>query len=404
LEWSLGNHFAIGDLTVNYRLALLVALVLAVFAAPTAKAQTFNTLYTFRGESDGGNPYADVIEDSSGNLYGTSYFGGAGCFGEGCGVVFSVNSANGEAALYTFTGSSDGGDPTSSVVQDTQGNLYGTAYYGGTKHQGVVFMVDTAGSETVLHTFVGGKNDGCFPEGGLFRGASGTLYGTTLECGAHGLGTIFKVSKDGVFTLLHSFAGGSKDGANPELGNLIADTKGNLYGVTGNGGPSQNGVVFRLSPAGKLVVLHAFKGGTTDGCYSFGTLATDKAGNLYGTTSGCGAFGYGTVWELSATAKETVLYNFAGGATDGCYPTAGVVLDSTGNLYGDTVQCGASGYGTVFELSNGGTLTLLHSFLFSDGAYPVGGLLWDSSGNLYGTTSDGGTGVLYEGTVWSLAP
>jgi uncharacterized repeat protein (TIGR03803 family) len=190
------------------------------------------------------------------------------------------------------------------------------------------------------------------------------------------------------------------------------DTNGNLYGVTENGGGSGNcnsgcGVVYRLSKSGKVTVLHSFAGGTTDGCVPVGTLTADKDGNLYGTTNSCGSSDLGTVWKASK-GKETVLHNFAGGPSDGANPYAGVIMDAKGNLYGDTFVGGGTGCysqtgcGTVYKLNREGVLTLLHVFVDLDGQLPVGGLIGDATGSLYGTAAGGGSEQC--GTVWKLAP
>jgi uncharacterized repeat protein (TIGR03803 family) len=287
------------------------------------------------------------------------------------------------------------------LVRDAEGNLYGTTQYGGISGYGAVFKVDKSGSETVLYSFQGGQGDGCNPYGGLVRDAEGNLYGTTPSCGNSNNGTVFKVAKNGNSRLLHSFAGG-KDGADPLYTALLLDTKGNLYGVTAEGGSQNDGVLYKLSPKRKLTILHTFKGGTKDGCFAHGTPAMDKQGNLYGTTSRCGSGSEGIVWKVSPQGKETVLHNFAGGSTDGANPIGGVILDAQDNFYGNTDSGGPSDDGTIFQLSNKGTLTLLHSFVGSDGGTPFGGVIRDTKGNLYGATLEGGSGG--DGVVWKLTP
>ena len=230
--------------------------------------------------------------------------------------------------------------------------------------------------------------------------AKGNLYGVTPECGASGYGTVFKLSKAGKETILHSFAGAPTDGEYPYYTSLLRDAKGNFYGVTWLGGATNNGAVYKLSKSGTLTLLHSFAGGTTDGCFSYGTPAMDKVGHIFGTTQQCGASNEGIVYKLSKSGKETLLHSFAGGTTDGSYPVAGVIVDSKGNLYGDTELGGASNLGTVYELSKG-TLTLLHSFAGSDGSDPMGDLLRNAKGNFYGTTSQGGSSNV--GTVWQIA-
>lgn len=395
------------------KLHVLTFLAVLVLAA-LAQAQTFTALYYFTGGSDGASPLAALTPDKARNLYGTTNLGGdlENCAPSGCGVVFKLDEAGHETVLWTFTGGNDGGNPGSGLVLDSAGNLYGTTFYGGAEQCGVVFKIDAAGKESVLHAFTGA--DGCNPAQGLVMDKARNLYGTTAFS-AFSYGTVFKLDSAGNETILHKFGGGSSDGASPYMGHLLMDEAGNLYGVTYYGGStgctygSSCGVLYKLSKKGTFTLLHRFAGGTSDGCNPFGTVAIDKKGNLYGTTSYCGSSGgdgFGTVWKVNKTGTETILHNFAGGTSDGCNPYAGVVRDSEGNSYGTTMSCGTSiDGGTVWKLSAEGTLTLLHSFDWSDGARPDGEVLRTANGELFGTTSDGGSGNgYYLGTVWSYKP
>jgi len=387
-------------------LALVVVVGLRIVVAQSAPARTFKVLYTFQGSSDGGEPYAGLVRDSAGNLYGTAISSGA----FGWGVVFKVDTSGTETVPHSFgDGSTDGRTPYGGLVRDKAGNLYGTTYEGGgigcVDGCGTVFKVDTTGTETVLHSFAGGTTDGCFPYAGLFLDKAGNLYGTTQACGASSFGTVFRLSKSGKETILHNFAGGTADGANPLYGSLLMDTKGALYGVAQYGGTANQGVVYKLNPGGALRVLYSFAGGTTDGCNPDGTPAMDTLGNLYGTAVACGSSNMGIVWKVNRSRKEKVLHNFAGGAKDGADPIAGVILDANGNLYGDTQYGGGSGCfgtgcGTVYKVSATGKLTLLHIFVGSEGALPFGGVIRDTKGNLYGTACLGGTPDW--GTVWQI--
>ena len=389
-----------------YVMTFLVVLVLAALAP----AQTFTTLYNFTGGSDGWGPYAGVIQDSAGNLYGSTSLGGdSNCtpgYGYGCGVVFKLDTAGTETVLHTFSGSPDGTNPVGPVVRDMAGNFYGNSSYGGSSGNGTVFRIDTARTETVLYSFTG-NSDGCYPWQGLVRDKAGDLYGTTSSCGSSGYGTIFKVNSAGAFTLLHSFTGRSSDGAYPYFGHLSMDKAGNLYGVTSGGGAHGNGVLYELSKSGTFRVLHSFAGGTSDGCAPSGSVAQDKAGTFYGTTEYCGSSKAGTIWEVSKTGKETILHNFAGGTSDGCNPAAGVTRDPKGNLYGVTYGCGANGDGALYELSAGGTLSLLYSFGGSDSSSnPIGEVLRTAKGTLFGTTLTPSPPCCENtyGTVWSYVP
>jgi len=382
--------------------ALMVAVVLGLGAVTTqrAHAQTFTDLYNFTGGHDGGTPYAGLVRDAKGNLYGTTYWNGS----YGWGTVFKVDTNGTETVLYSFCPGgipcTDGGNPAAGLIRDAHGSLYGTTQSGGSADRGTVFKVDTNGTETVLYNFAGGASDGCNPDQGLVRDKAGNFYGTG-ECGAFGKGVVFELSLQGQETVLHNFAGGSSDGASPVLGSLLTDKAGNLYGTTEFGGTSGQGVVYKLGKNG-FKVLHSFAGGTTDGCFPFGSVAMDKNGNLYSTTYQCGVSGKGVVWKLSRKGKLTVLHSFAGAPNDGDTPEAGVKMDAKGNLYGNTTVGGATGYGAVYRLDSKRKLTLLHSFAGSDGQVPIGDLILDKKGNLYGTAEGGGTGS--NGTVWSLKP
>jgi len=374
-------------------LALAAVLALSVVTTKSAQAQTFTVLWSFAGSPGPGNPYPSLLQDTAGNLYGTTYMGGT----SDAGTVFEVSKSGQDTVLHNFTGDPDGANPYASLIRDTAGNLYGTTAAGGTANAGTVFKLSKAGTETVLYSFAGGTTDGCNPYGGLIRDTADNLYGTTSGCGASSYGTVFELSKAGKETVLHSFA--YSDGADPYLTSLLMDAKGNLYGITSKGGAGY-GTVYKLSKNGTFTLLHSFTGGTTDGCYASGTPWMDTKGNLYGTAEECGSSNLGIVWKLSKKGRETVLHHFAGGKSDGANPYAGVVMDAAKNLYGTTYAGGASNLGMVYELNAKGTPTVLHSFAGSDGENPYGGLIRDAKGGFYGTTFTGGSGGA--GTVWKL--
>jgi uncharacterized repeat protein (TIGR03803 family) len=349
---------------------------------------TETTLYAFGSYLDGSNPRAGLIMDSAGNLYGTTSSAGA----LGHGTVFKMTPAGAETTLYSFAGgTADGGSPYSGLIMDGAGNLYGSTQFGGPNDDGTVFKVTPTGTETVLHSFTGGTTDGLNPWGGVVMDGAGNLYGTTRYGGAPGPGTVYKIAPDGTESLLYSFD--AVNGANPGAA-LIIDSAGNLYGTTVNNGGNGagSGAVFKVTPAGAITDLYSFMG-TNPGVTNYGTnpeaeLIMDSAGNLYGTTYGGGTYNRGTVFKVSPTGKETVLYSFAGGTTDGAHPEAGLIMDSAGNLFGTTYDAGANDVGIVFMVSAKGTETVLHHFAGdqTDGGNPLGTLVMDSAGNLYGTT------------------
>jgi uncharacterized repeat protein (TIGR03803 family) len=314
-------------------------------------------LYSFTDGADGATPYASVIRDAGGNLYGTTSAGGLRTCnnGNGCGTVFKLDTTRKITVLHTFTGSRDGSIPMGRLVRDTAGNLYGTTEFGGSSigsGSGIVFKLNSTGKETVLHRFTGGA-DGGEPVAGLIRDSGGNLYGTTGGGGSFGWGTVFKLDTAGKETVLYSFTDGA-DGATP-YGSVIRDAAGNLYGTASMGGAIEAcaggcGTVFKLDTSGKLTVLYTFTG--DDGRSPYAGVIRDPAGNLYGTTrsgGNGGTFSPGTVFKLDATGKETVLHNFVGG-TDGADPVAGLIRDAAGNLYGTTPDGGA-GAGIVFKIA-----------------------------------------------------
>jgi uncharacterized repeat protein (TIGR03803 family) len=385
-----------------------------------AHALTLTVLHAFTGTGgDGVNPFAGVLEDSAGNLYGTTALGGdtEDCHA-GCGTVFKIAADGTETVLYAFTGAykthgADGHDPQAGLIADGSGNLYGTTDSGGdtkcTQHPkgygcGVVFQITAAGAESVLYAFKD-TGAGVSPGGSLLLGTDGNLYGTTTEGGkakcTTGCGTVFAVKPNGSETVLHAFTGG-KDGDSPAA-NLIADSAGNLYGTTAEGGGTgcsgaRCGTVFKVTPDGKERVLYAFKGGK-DGAIPESGLIMDGAGNLYGTTyggggSGCSGVGCGTVFKVTPEGHEKTIYAFQG-SSDGAWPSAGLTADTAGNLYGTTESGGGGsctgGCGTVFELVRGTTEQVLYTFTGgSDGAAPYGGVIVDVSGDIFGTTVTGG--------------
>jgi uncharacterized repeat protein (TIGR03803 family) len=376
-------------------LALLLVPVLGLRTAQSAQTHGLTVLYNFSGSSDGGDPYATLIRDRAGNLYSTADYGGTAF----AGVVFKVAPDGTETALYNFSGGADGAQPLSALVRDTAGNLYGTTTMGGSANAGVVFKVDPAGTETVLHNFVGGT-DGTTPTGGLLEDKAGNFYGTTSQGGTSNAGVLFKISAKGKYSVLHTFTGATNDGKYPTYTSLLKDSAGNLYGVTEEGGSANGGILYKFSKTGTLTILHSFTGGTTDGCNVLGTPFMDQNGNFYGTTSSCGTSSLGTVWKVSANGDESVLHSFAGGTTDGEYPLAGVVVDASGNVYGNTETGGASNLGTVYKVSPGGTFALVHSFAGTDGKYPYGSFVLTARGTLFGTALNGGT--IGYGTVWKM--
>jgi uncharacterized repeat protein (TIGR03803 family) len=325
--------------SVGMAAAAVAALFLLIAGAgQQVQAQTFTVVHNFTGP-DGADPLAGLIMDSSGNLYGTTEDGGSSFEG----TVFKIDSSGTETVLQNFSGG-DGAFPGAGLVMDSSGDLYGTALFGGSNRDGTVFELGPANTETVLLNFR--KTYGIFPSAGLIRDSQGNLYGTTSSAGANGDGTVFKIDSSGAATVFHNFTG--TDGASP-LAGLIMDSTGNLYGTTANGGTYNAGTVFKLDPSGNATVLHGFNP-STDGGYPEAGLIMDSSGSLYGTTAyrGSSANG-GTVFKVDPSGNLTVLHIFGG--NDGLNPVAGLIMDSSGNLYGTTAYGGSNGDGTVFKIA-----------------------------------------------------
>jgi uncharacterized repeat protein (TIGR03803 family) len=400
----------------------LLCTVTALIATTPAAAQTETVLYSFSGNT-GSTPASALISDGAGNLYGTTVGGGAHALG----TVFELSPATGggytETVLHSF-GRADGSDgisPYAGLVRDSAGNLYGTTNAGGSDHNGIVFELSpTSGSswtEKILYVFQGQTPDECSPRTTLLLDSAGNLYGTTSWCGSSDKGTIFELTPKtgGLWQSKLLFAFNGTNGYFPF--SLVLDAFGNLYGATAYGGANGVGTVFELKPVNgvwKEHVLHDFDNNGVDGANPQAGLIFDSKGNLYGTTQLGGANGYGTVFELSPAARgawtETILHNFTNTGGDGYYPEAPLIFDIAGNLYGTTTRGGSNGFngGTVFELTPDGSVwneTVLHSFGSSeDGSLVFSGLLLDGSGNLYGTTETGGAVTKPAGTVFQLTP
>jgi uncharacterized repeat protein (TIGR03803 family) len=417
------------------QLSISLTLALAVFTltmlgggAVRAAAQTETVLLDLTLDGGvGGDPQAGLISDASGNLYGTTAFGGP----RSGGTVFELSPTKSgtwtSKVLHAFiTGIDDGQRPQAGVTFDSAGNLYGTTYWGGVDSVGTVFelMPQANGSwkEKQLHSFDSHTEDGQNPEAGVVFDSAGNLYGTTLVGGSLNLGTVFELmpQANGEWKerQLHSFQNNTQDGGVP-LAGLVFDQAGNFYGATSIGGAYDAGTIFELtaSAGGRWIyrVVYSFNR-SGDGNFPYGTPILDAAGNLYGTTTQGGLYGWGTVYELSPTGEghwvETILHNFNNDATEGYYPYSALIFDAAGNLYGTTEAGGAySGGtvigGTVFELSPGAggswTETVLHNFgNGDDGNAPLGCLIFDAAGNLYGTSDEGGTTGY--GTVFEVTP
>jgi uncharacterized repeat protein (TIGR03803 family) len=433
-----------------FYVAILPFLIFPPTARSAVAASTENVLYSFCAANacaDGSEPIAGLVFDSAGNLYGTTLKGGAYGYGSVFQLAPGVGGTWNETVLYSFcstSGCQDGAYPGSGLVFSASGSLFGTTVDGGafglhcgSGDCGTVFELtpgeNNTWSETVLHSFKDDGKDGFEPFGGLIFDVAGNLYGTTLfggqghrsvECAA--CGTVFELtpSANGTWTetILHNFcsAHGCEDGAEPEAG-LTIDLAGNLYGTTSLGGQGGRGcggrgcgVIFELvlgaNGKRKEKILHSFN--FSDGTQPTAGLIFDAAGNLYGTTVGGGAHRDGTVFELSSAKNGTWTEKVL--ASNGLGSTASLVLDSSGNLYG-TSGSGGYGEGAIFELTRSNTGKWMEKLLYKfnangqDGDGPNANLIFDAAGNLYSTTTAGGAsgsgcGGNGCGTVFEITP
>lgn len=416
------NYILLGKkLSIGFRVILTI-FGLTLFVSKAATSQE-TVLYSFSDNDTepGYEPYGGLIFDAAGNLYGTTQFGGVS---DG-GIVFkltpTVPGSWTETLLHRFSDNgTDGYYPFASLIFDASGNLYGTTYAGGANDFGTVFELahtaDGSWTETVLYSF--NRADGHYPAGSMIFDTAGNLYGTTGEGGYYDDGTVFELTPvtGGRWTekVLYNFNSSGTGGYDPGYCSLILDASGNLFGTNFEGGNSTCGgggcgTVFELiRTAGgrwKEKVLVEFNG--KDGANPYRGLVFDAKGNLYGTASAGGRRNGGTAFELKPTTggawTEKVLHQFGGPMPEGYGPLGNLIFDDSGNLYGTTYLGGTDGYGTVFKLAPmsdaSWTEKVLVTFSGEDGKEPFAGLIFDASGDLFGTTNGGGAGG---GTVFEV--
>jgi len=418
-------------ITVSRRLFGCITMFLFFPLLPArAGAQTEKVLYSFSGTT-GAKPFG-LTEDASGNFYGASAATTTQSYGSIYRLAKGSSGHWNMTVLYVFKGLWDGKYPNAKLVVDSAGNVYGTTAQGGSFHDcscGTVFELSPRSSgswkETTLYSFQGG-NDGAEPHAGLTSDSAGNLYGTAYVGGTADLGTVFKLSpvSGGGWSesTLYSFQGGS-DGLEPSAP-VVLDQSGNIYGVTEIGGGQGScygtygcGTVFELTPnsgSWSESILHTFTG-SGDGGVPTGGLAVDQYGDIYGVAnrggyvSLCGGIGCGAAFILEPYFGSWVFYTIHGfqDLIDGAYPVGGLTTGKAADVvYGTTTSDGPSCCGTVFKLSAtqaGWTGSVLYSFTGEpDGAYPYGNLILDAHGNLYGTTTAGGADN--QGTIFKLFP
>ena len=399
--------------------------------AVASPAQTFTSLYSFCTLSncdDGKRPTAGLVQGADGNFYGTASGGGTG----GVGTAFNISASGTLTPLHSFD-ISDGLNPYAPLVLANDGNFYGTTATGGSLTLGNVFKMTPSGMVSQVYSFCfqgQGCPEGSIPLAGLVQGTDGNLYGVTQDggndscsgSGGPGCGVVFMLTTGGTLTVLHAFAG--MDGASPYSG-LTQGADGNFYGTTQFGGTGNNnsciensgigcGTVFKITPSGTLTTLYEFcsQPNCTDGYGPQSGLVQAADGNFYGTThwGGTATIGNGTIFRITPSGALTTLHKFVGYPNDGANPIGGLIQATDGNFYGTTPSAGAHFLGgTIFRMTPSGGLATLYSFCAlshcDDGSAPYGTLLQATDGNLYGTTSMGGVGCNggFCGTVFKLS-
>jgi uncharacterized repeat protein (TIGR03803 family) len=377
---------------------IAVCAILATYAghAMETSAPTLTSLHSFcaYGCVNGFAPWGGVVEGPDGAYYGMTFGGGnqTPYMGEdyGVGVVYRVTRAGRFRVLHRFDGPTEGAYPEGSLTVGADGNLYGTTSEGGPANGGSVFKISINGAFTVLHQFSG--SEGWAPWSAPVEDAQGNWYGTTLHGGTQSGGTVYKIAEDGNFSTLYNFdaAIDAANGADPQGGLMLA-SDGNLYGTTMAGGGSgyDAGTVFSVTPQGALTTLHIFSYG--DGSIPEQALATGQDGALYGTTSIGGAQGVGTVFRITLAGEFTSIFAFSGSDVRSS-PTSALTPAPNGGFFGQQAQGGANMTGAIYHVTITGSYADLYDFpaLGAAGAYPEGSLIIGSDGALYGTTLDGG--------------
>jgi len=375
----------------RHKLSLVLAVLLALTTCGTlrseAQSPTVTDLFSFTAPL-GSYPYGPLIQGSDGYYYGTTQGGGlAGGFG----TVFRMDAAANITILHHFNGA-DGAYPTAGLAQGTDGYFYGTTSYGGPNNTGTIFKMAPDGTFVSLYAFSaatgwnGVNSDGAQPNG-LIQGSDGWFYGTAQYGGTSGMGTNFKISPSGSFVLMYSYTGTGGDGANPQC-TLVRGSDGGFYGTTLYGGAYGYGTLFRFGFGWTPSIEISFDYNNI-GAYPGGGLVSGSDGKLYGTTlTGGPGYSYGTIFSYAISGALTTLhvFTYANAGSDGAFPEGGLIQASDGNFYGTTSQGGPGDWGTVFQMTSGGSLATIYGFDGSAGAAPASSLVQGSDGNLYGTT------------------
>jgi uncharacterized repeat protein (TIGR03803 family) len=384
---------AITNLSSGFSLFRSITLTVYPAVAVTPPEVAFTTLHSFAGIANGAHPNGLMLA-SDGNFYGTTQHGGA----SNTGTLFKLSATGTFSSLHSFSGSSDGAIPSSALAQGLDGNLYGTAFIAGTNGYGTLFKCTLAGTFTNVFSF--DYPAGMLPYAAPVAGADGSLYGTTSQggtVGSYGSGTVYRVAPDGTISTLYAFSGGADGGQ--LFSELTPGADGRLYGTAYGGGAKSLGVLYAITTNGALTTLAALTNSV--GSFPYGGIVQDADESWYGVATAGGASSNGAVFRLPPAGSPTNFYSFSGGL-DGATPMGSLLHSRGGNFYGTTSRGGAFGHGTLFQLSPAGTLTTLVHFSGSNGATPQAALIEDTNGTLYGTARDGGlygSGTLFRVTV-----
>ena len=369
--------------------SVIVSNALDVLSSPSAvltvlpvnpPGTSLTSLRSFSGATLPLNPHAGVIQGTDGWFYGTTLNGGSG----GGGTAFKLNALGALSILHSFNNGADGATPFAGLIQASDGRFYGASLAGTNTSFGTLFRITSTGALTPLHAFGGGA-DGGSPLASLMQASDGNLYGTASIGGSNAAGTVFSLSTNGLFTPLWSF--NVTNGSSP-TSSLVQGSDGKLYGTTSAGGTQDLGTVFSLSTNGLFDSLVSFD--YTRGAYPSDGLVQATDGAFYGTASSGGTNGLGTVFRLTVDGTLTSLHSF--NYEDGAYPVGGLVQATDGNLYGTTSQGGLGGQGTVFQITTNGWLTTLVWFNGTNGANPQASLIQARDGSFYGTAEFSHTG------------
>lgn len=355
-------------------------------------AGVYTVLKHFNYTPDGGNSYGSVIQAKDGNLYGMTYWGGS----KGSGTIFKITTAGVFTVLRHLTSLTDGASARGDLVQGTDGFLYGVTSGGGANYNGTIFKISTSGTFTVLKALTGGTEGGN-PTGSLIQATDGSFYGLNTNASGGFNGSIFKITSTGTLTVLKKFTLATEGGY--PAGSLFQNTDGALYGLTTQGGQNFSGTLFKITTAGVFSVISHFNG-AHHGYTPYEQLTSGKDSALYGVTNKGGLYNYGTIFKMCG--GTTTVLRHLNKATDGGNPAGSLLQGSDGNLYGTTQTGGTNGSGTIFKVTRTGTFTVLrHLKATTDGGAPLGPLTQGTDGFIYGMNSTGGTGNA--GTIFKIS-